>query len=92
MGNAFEACRQLRKRIAPWFCMARSKRFAGWACMLGLTFCTATCESARTLEFKCIEPSRYKNLLQAFNDNPSTLTSYFGLEPTQLPDMNTADR
>jgi hypothetical protein len=43
---------------------------------------------ASALDFKCVEPSRYKNLLQIFEDNPVLLTSYFGLNRTQLPDMN----
>lgn len=43
---------------------------------------------ASALDFKCVEPSRYKNLLQVFEDNPALLSSYFGLSHTQQPDMN----
>src|SRR4051812_9544378 len=51
------------------------------ACITGIT-------PARSLDFKCVEPSRYKHLLQAFNDDPSLITSYFGLTPSQRLDMN----
>jgi len=40
------------------------------------------------LEFKCVEPSRYKNLLQVFNDDPEVLSQYFELDRTQAPDLN----
>ncbi len=43
---------------------------------------------ASALDFKCVEPSRYKNLLQVFEDNPALLSSYFELNRTQQPDMN----
>jgi len=48
----------------------------------------ATCAGASALDFKCVEPSRYKNLLQVFEDNPALLSSYFGLGHAQQPDMN----
>ena len=43
---------------------------------------------ASALDFKCVEPSRYKNLLQIFEDNPAMLSSYFGLSHAHQPEMN----
>ncbi|MCC6890116.1 MAG: hypothetical protein IT536_16410 [Hyphomicrobiales bacterium] len=37
------------------------------------------------LDFQCVEPSRYKNLLQVFNDDPATFFSYFNLSRRPLP-------
>ena len=42
----------------------------------------------RALDFKCVEASRYKDLLQIFDDNPAVLSSYFELDRTQAPDLN----
>lgn len=42
---------------------------------------------ARAVDFQCIEPSRYRNLLAVFNDDPNVLFSYFGLPRGPLPDM-----
>lgn len=44
--------------------------------------------AAAALDFKCVEPSRYKNLLQIFDDNPAVLSTYFELDRTQAPDLN----
>ncbi len=41
--------------------------------------------SAAALEFSCIEPSRYRNLLQVFNDDPAAFFSYFSLARRPLP-------
>jgi hypothetical protein len=41
--------------------------------------------AAATLEFHCIEVSRYKNLLQIFEDDPATLFSYFNISRRPLP-------
>jgi len=57
------------------------------AWLIGIA-CLATLDAGYAIDFKCIEPSRYKNLLTAFNDDPSVLTSYFGLDGGQLPDLN----
>jgi hypothetical protein len=43
---------------------------------------------APAAEFKCLEPARYKNLLQVFDDNPDSLASYFALDGAQAPDLN----
>lgn len=43
---------------------------------------------ASALDFKCVEASRYKNLLQVFDDNPRRLASYFGYDNNQVPDFN----
>jgi len=53
-----------------------------------ILLCATTGFDASALEFKCVEPSRYKNLLQVFEDNPTLLSSYFDLDRTQQPDMN----
>ena len=42
---------------------------------------------ASALDFRCVEPSRYKNLLPVFNDDPNVLFSYFGLERRRLPNL-----
>ena len=41
--------------------------------------------SAAALDFRCIEPSRYRNLLQIFNDDPAAFFSYFNLARRPLP-------
>jgi formylglycine-generating enzyme required for sulfatase activity len=56
-------------------------------CAIVLLACAATANAGWAVDFKCVEASRYKNLLQIFNDDPSGLRSYFGLG-NQLPDMN----
>jgi hypothetical protein len=43
--------------------------------------------SVSALEFRCIEPSRYRNLLPVFNDDPNVFFSYFGLERRRLPNL-----
>jgi hypothetical protein len=43
---------------------------------------------ASALTFQCVEPSRYKNLLPVFSDDPNLFFSYFGLERQRLPDLN----
>jgi hypothetical protein len=47
-----------------------------------------TAVTARALDFQCVEPSRYKNLLPVFNDDPNVFFSYFGLPRGRLPDMD----
>jgi hypothetical protein len=42
---------------------------------------------ARAVDFQCVEPSRYRNLLVVFNDDPGVLFSHFGLPRGALPDM-----
>ena len=46
--------------------------------------CTAPPQAA-ALEFHCVEPSRYKNLFQIFEDNPSTFFTYFNISRRPLP-------
>jgi hypothetical protein len=43
--------------------------------------------TARALEYTCVEPSRYRNLLPIFNDDPNQFFSYFGLPRGRLPGM-----
>jgi len=50
---------------------------------------SAPTPAAAALEFHCIEVSRYKNLLQIFQDDPSTFFSYFNLSRRPLPSPNT---
>jgi len=64
------------------------RRSLGWGLLCAVLLYVMTGVGASALDFKCVEPSRYKNLLQVFEDNPALLTSYFGLSHTQLPDMN----
>jgi hypothetical protein len=42
-------------------------------------------QSASALQFQCVEPSRYRNLLQIFNDDPSAFFSYFNLARRPMP-------
>jgi hypothetical protein len=44
--------------------------------------------AAAALDLKCVEPSRYKNLLQVFDDDPAILSTYFQLDGTRAPDLN----
>ncbi len=66
--------------------IAESRRRQGLGLLSALSVYVAMGVGASALDFKCVEPSRYKNLLQVFDDNPAVLSSYFGL--AQLPDMN----
>ncbi len=69
--------------------IARTLRSAGLALLLAPALLSAAPGPAATaLEFQCVEPSRYKNLLQIFNDDPSTLFSYFNLARRSLPPGN----
>src|SRR5262245_17920317 len=45
--------------------------------------------AAAALEFQCVEVSRYKNLLQIFEDDPATLFSYFNISRRPLPSPET---
>jgi hypothetical protein len=45
--------------------------------------------AAAALEFHCVEVSRYKNLLQIFQDDPATLFSYFNISRRPLPAPDT---
>jgi hypothetical protein len=55
---------------------------AALALVIGLTLS----ESARALEIKCIEGSKYKYLFQIFGDDPERFASTFQIEKSQLPD------
>jgi hypothetical protein len=57
------------------------------AALLGAAFAAAPAAPAQALDFQCIEPSRYKNLLPVFNDDPNVFFSYFGLPRGRLPDL-----
>ena len=65
----------------------RSKlRSAGLALLVApALLSTAPGPAAAALEFHCVEPSRYKNLLQIFEDDPSSFFSYFNLSRRPLP-------
>lgn len=43
---------------------------------------------ATALNFTCVEPSRYRNLLAIFGDDPNLFFSYFGLPRGKLPPTN----
>jgi hypothetical protein len=59
------------------------------ACWLATAFgLLLSIASASALEFRCIEPSRYRNLLSVFSDDPNLFFSYFGLPRGRLPDLN----
>lgn len=44
---------------------------------------------ARALDFTCIEPSRYRNLLTIFSDDANLFFSHFGLSRGKLPPIET---
>ncbi len=67
---------------------AKRRRNLGLGLLSAILLCAMTGFGASALEFKCVEPSRYKNLLQVFEDNPTLLSTYFDLDRTQQPDMN----
>lgn len=67
---------------------ARRPRKLGLGLLSAIWLYAMTGFGAAALDFKCVEPSRYKNLLQVFEDNPTLLSSYFDLDRTQQPDMN----
>jgi hypothetical protein len=56
------------------------------AAAFGALLC-AIAPAAAALDFQCVEPSRYKNLLPVFSDDPNLFFSYFGLERRRLPDL-----
>lgn len=64
------------------------RRGFGLGLLSAIALCATMGGAASALDFKCVEPSRYKNLLQVFEDNPALLSSYFGLNDAQLPDLN----
>lgn len=66
----------------------RRRRGLGWGLLCAAALYAMMGAGASALDFKCVEPSRYKNLLQVFEDNPALLSSYFGHSHTQQPDMN----
>jgi len=67
--------RATRRAAASWLAVA-------FGTLLSIT-------SASALEFRCIEPSRYRNLLSVFNDDPNLFFSHLGLPRGRLPDLNT---
>jgi len=65
--------------------IAKVLRSAGLALPVVSAAAMAPTPAAAALQFQCIEASRYKNLLQIFHDDPSTLFSYFNLSRRPLP-------
>jgi hypothetical protein len=62
----------------------------GLALLIGAALLSAvSTRAAAALAFECVEPSRYKNLLQIFRDDPSTLFSYFNIARRPLPSPET---
>ena len=69
--------------------IAKNLRSAGLALLVApALLSTAPGPAAAALEFHCVEPSRYKNLLQIFHDDPSTFFSYFNIGRRPLPPGN----
>ena len=64
------------------------RRGPGWGLLCAVLLYATMGVGASALDFKCVEPSRYKNLVQVFEDNPALLSSYLGLSHAQQPDMN----
>ena len=65
--------------------IARTLRPAAMALMMVPALLASAPQTATAVEFHCIEPSRYKNLLQIFQDDPSTFFSYFKISRRSLP-------
>jgi hypothetical protein len=58
--------------------------------MLAAALLLSAPNRASALEFQCVEPSRYKNLLQIFHDDPSAFFNYFNIAQRQrLPAPDT---
>src|SRR5262245_34923371 len=65
---------------------ARRLKSAGMALLIvPALLLSSPSPAAAALEFQCIEVSRYKNLLQIFQDDPSTFFSYFNISRRPLP-------
>lgn len=65
--------------------IAKLLRSAVLAMLVVPALLSTSTPAAATLQFQCIEVSRYKNLLQIFHDDPSTFFSYFNLSRRPLP-------
>jgi hypothetical protein len=66
--------------------IAKHRRLAAFALAVFLAPLPVVSKpAAAALEFQCIEASRYKNLLQIFEDDPSSFFSYFNLSRRPLP-------
>lgn len=66
--------------------IAKYLRSAGLGLMIiPALLASAPSPATAALEFHCIEASRYKNLLQVFQDDPSTFFSYFNISRRPLP-------
>jgi hypothetical protein len=65
--------------------IARHLKSAATALLVASALLAWAPKPAGALEFQCVEPSRYKNLLQIFHDDPSTLFSYFNISRRSLP-------
>lgn len=70
---------------APGAMMRTSIRNLALAVASALALLGLMSERGAALDFQCIEPSRYKNLWQIFQDDPSTFFSYFNLSRRPLP-------
>ncbi|MGH6741908.1 MAG: hypothetical protein ACREDY_23275 [Bradyrhizobium sp.] len=68
-------------------CRADGLRRLATGALLTASLMLSAIGSTPALEFKCVEPSRYRNLLSIFNDDPNLFFSYFGLPRSRLPDM-----
>jgi hypothetical protein len=69
--------------------IGKTLRSAALALSLVPALLLTSSPAAATLEFQCIEVSRYKNLLQIFHDDPATLFSYFNISRRPLPAPDT---
>jgi hypothetical protein len=65
--------------------IARHLRSAALALLGVPALLSAAPRAATALEFHCVEPARYKNLLQIFHDDPATFFSYFNIARRPLP-------
>lgn len=65
--------------------IAKELRSAATALLIGSALLASNTPPANALDFQCIEPARYKNLLQIFHDDPATFFSYFSIKRRPLP-------
>jgi hypothetical protein len=80
----------MRRSRRYFFRTGKERRRSGFAGVVAgaVLLCAGFAGGASALDFKCVEASRYKNLLQVFDDNPAVLAAYFGLASNQVPDFN----
>src|SRR5262245_43304477 len=69
---------------------ARRLKSAGMALLIvPALLLSSPSPAAAALQFQCIDVSRYKNLLQIFQDDPATFFSYFNISRRPLPSPDT---